>query len=138
MYLIVEDVRHRRLPNRFVLPLLITTTTLSLVNSMQNSDAPSIFNSLGIPFFVFTIFFLFSLFYPQGLGMGDIKVILLIGLVLSEESPAIFYLSLSASFIAGAFYALLSKAHKNRESEIPFGPFLLIPAVALALATTLS
>lgn len=136
--LIREDYRNHRLPNRYVVPLLVSTLTISIVDSVQEKSPTSLFISVGIPCFVFAIFFAVSLIFPAGLGMGDVKVILLIGLILSGKTPTLFYISLSVSFIAGFFYALSSKISRRQNGEIPFGPFLLIPAIALTLATTLS
>jgi leader peptidase (prepilin peptidase)/N-methyltransferase len=76
-----------------------------------------------------------ALVYPAGLGMGDVKLALLLGAALGRLVAPALLLGFFATAIAGL---VLSSRHglKARKQAIPFGPFLAFGAIAtLFLAT---
>ena len=71
---------------------------------------------------------------PRGMGMGDVKLVALIGLVLGSVDPASVLVAAGSGILLGglgAIGALLSGA--SRKHAIPFGPFLAAGAVIGAL-----
>lgn len=133
IYLIVVDIKRKILPNKVVYPLLILTTFISIIISFINKNISQLLNQLGIPILVFIGFVLIYFIYPSGFGMGDIKVILLIGIVLSRINYNAFIISLAISFGLGLLYSMWLLITKSTKKEFVFGPFLLIPAVVIAL-----
>lgn len=69
-----------------------------------------------------------ALAYPRGMGMGDVKLVAMMGLYLgSSIAPALLI-----GFAAGAAYGLgLIARHGSeaRRSAVPFGPFLALGGV---------
>jgi leader peptidase (prepilin peptidase)/N-methyltransferase len=136
--LIQIDLTIKRLPNVIVLPATIFMLTINLVNSWIQGDINSIVGRIVLPLLVTAGFFIISIFYPQGLGMGDIKVILFIGVTLIPFESSLYVISLCVSFVSGALYAIFVITRRRESKEFAFGPFLLIPAMAILAIATLS
>ncbi len=69
------------------------------------------------------VFFFIAYFYPDGMGLGDVKLVAALGIYLGY--PGVFY----AIFIASLFGVLLGGINfllgkKSLKDPIPFGPFL--------------
>lgn len=129
--LIQIDLRIRRLPNSIVLPTTLVILGTLVISQYLRKDLGGLLQILSLPLLVTTVFFTASLFYPRGLGMGDIKVILLIGITLSPYSYSLFFFSLCASFIGGSIFALVARIRGKDDQEFAFGPFLLLPAMTI-------
>jgi leader peptidase (prepilin peptidase)/N-methyltransferase len=79
------------------------------------------------------VFFLAALAYPQGMGLGDVKLAATMGLFLGRAvAPAI----LAALLIGSAVGLALIARHGSgaRKMAIPFGPFLALGGVIGLLA----
>jgi leader peptidase (prepilin peptidase)/N-methyltransferase len=72
--------------------------------------------------------FLIALAYPRGMGMGDVKLVAVMGLYLGRAvAPALLI-----GFAAGALVGLAMIARKGaiaRKQAIPFGPFLALGGI---------
>ncbi len=126
----VIDIETRRLPNVIVLP------TAALVLAARLLTAPDEWATwLGAGLGAFACFFLLALVYPAGMGMGDVKLVLLLGFALgSAVLPALMVGTLAAA-LAGA--AMLAREGRDaRRRTIPFGPFLAFGAIAATLLLT--
>lgn len=132
------DIKNKRLPNLIVLPTIIIILVIITINQSLNESYSDWISVLGIPSLVTILWLLISAIYPNGLGMGDIKVIFLIGIVLCRLEPVFFFFSLCISFITGAIFASLALTITKRNSEFAFGPFLLIPAVGIEIVNSLN
>lgn len=133
LYLSWIDFKSRRLPNSVMLPVTVFILFATLVRQIADGDFGWLVINLGIPILVFLAFLGIYFVYPKGLGMGDLKAILLIGFILCRENPAIYFYSVGASFLLGAVFVIFSRLIGIKESEFPFGPFLLLPAAGLSL-----
>lgn len=131
--LLIIDLKVRRLPNLIVLPTSILVMILIAIVEYFRGEFSQLKSTFGIPALITLAFLLISLFYPNGLGMGDIKVIFLIGIVLCNIDPMFYFFSLCNSFVGGAIFALASRIIGRKDYEFAFGPFLLLPAVGIAL-----
>ena len=129
--LIQIDLKVRRLPNLIVLPTTLCILILLVIKQYLLNDLGSLLPMLTFPLLIATAFFIIFLFYPSGLGMGDIKVILLIGITLCPIDISLFFFSLSISFVSGSIFALISRALGRTDKEFAFGPFLLLPPMAI-------
>lgn len=69
------------------------------------------------------VFFLITYFYPEGMGLGDVKLVAALGVYLGY--PSVFYVIFLASlfgvFLGGINFLLRKKSLRD---PIPFGPFL--------------
>lgn len=131
------DFRTKRIPNSIILPLIASILSALVVIQLLRGDLGWLMVNLGIPALVFTAFFAIYLLYPKGLGMGDIKALFLIGLVLCQTNPINYFYSISLSFILGSLFVLTSSSLGKKTSEFPFGPLLLLPAVGFAILQSL-
>jgi leader peptidase (prepilin peptidase) / N-methyltransferase len=78
----------------------------------------------------------FLLALPAGMGMGDVKLAALIGLVLGSLGLAYVAVAAFAGVVGGGVGAVLAMSAMGygRKQTIPFGPFLAAGAVVAALA----
>jgi leader peptidase (prepilin peptidase)/N-methyltransferase len=71
----------------------------------------------------FMAFLLAALAYPAGMGMGDVKLAMLLGAGLGASVVAAFVVGLLAGFVAAVFL-LVTRGTAARKMAIPFVPFL--------------
>ena len=66
--------------------------------------------------------------HKEGMGVGDMELLAMIGAFLGPIGAWITLLFASiVGFLAGVLYLII--AHKNRGTRIPFGPFLVVGAI---------
>jgi leader peptidase (prepilin peptidase)/N-methyltransferase len=72
------------------------------------------------------------LLYPAGMGLGDVKMVLMIGLALGKYVGVALFaaFAISTVFSAGV---LLTHGLRGRKTTFPFGPFLALGAVVAIL-----
>jgi leader peptidase (prepilin peptidase) / N-methyltransferase len=115
------DLEHRIIPNRIVLP---ATVIVLIANTLRDVSPQWTLAALAASGFLFTA----ALIYPAGMGMGDVKLALLMGAALGKTVPV----ALMAGMIAAMVPSLVLFARhgsKARKMGIPFGPFLAIGSV---------
>jgi leader peptidase (prepilin peptidase)/N-methyltransferase len=120
------DLERRIVPNRVVLP------AAAAVLALQTASHPSpewALGALGAAGFLF----LAVLAYPGGMGMGDVKLALLIGALLGLTTPVGLMLGLLFAFVPSAVL-LARHGVRARKMRIPFGPFLAAGAVVALFA----
>lgn len=79
------------------------------------------------------LLFLVALAYPQGMGLGDVKLTATMGLFLGRAVAPALLLALLAGSVVGL--ALIARhGAKARKMAIPFGPFLALGGVVGMLA----
>jgi len=140
----VVDLRLFRIPDRIVFPALAVTLVLVLVTSFV--IAPD--NSIAFDFVkrallgmvtYFLILFLFHMISPRGMGFGDVKLALLMGLALGWVAASLFeaaYFVLIAIFLScilGIVFGLAIRVIKGRGGAFPFGPALALATVYIVL-----
>jgi leader peptidase (prepilin peptidase)/N-methyltransferase len=128
----VIDLRTKKIPNRLVYPACLIAAGWIVVADLSGSDLDAIRAGLG--FLAFGIGLLaIALISPRGMGMGDVKLAALIGLVLG--SLGLRYVAVAAAAgvaIGGVASVIALLAGAGRKTRIPFGPFL---AAGAAVAT---
>jgi leader peptidase (prepilin peptidase) / N-methyltransferase len=120
------DVEHRIVPNRIVLP----AAALALV--AQLAREPSVewpLGALGASLFLFVA----ALVYPRGMGMGDVKLALLLGAFLGRHVAVGMMVGFLAALVPSAFL-LATRGVAARKTAIPFAPFLAFGAVVAIFA----
>jgi leader peptidase (prepilin peptidase) / N-methyltransferase len=124
------DLERRVLPNRIVIPAIL------LVLGAWFADEPSRYaESLVSAVAAGAVLFLPALVRPGAIGMGDVKLAVLLGAALGYPVTAALVIGLCAS---GGF-ALLLVVNRGRSAlgqEIPLGPFLAGGAIAAVLLAT--
>ena len=115
------DFEHRIIPNRIVLP---ATVVVLVANTLRDPSPQWLVAALAASAFLLTA----ALVYPAGMGMGDVKLALLMGAALGRTVPV----ALMAGMIAAMIPSLVLFARhgsKARRMGIPFGPFLALGSV---------
>jgi leader peptidase (prepilin peptidase) / N-methyltransferase len=115
------DAEHRIIPNRIVVP----AAGIALVANTLLTPSPQwALGALGASGFLLAA----ALAYPAGMGMGDVKLALLMGAALGKTVSVALMLGMFAAMVPGI--AILVKHGKaGRKMGLPFGPFLALGSV---------
>ena len=122
--LAVKDLEEQRIPNVIVLPA--TAATLGAVAILRPHHAlEAVLAALAAAAFLF----LPSLLAKGGVGMGDVKLALLLGAALGRGVAAALLLGCLAASIAGVTL-LVRNGSGARKTAVPFAPFLAFGTIA--------
>ena len=124
------DLAERRLPNRIVLPSVGIALAIQ-VASRPDQAAEWTLASVAAAGALLVL----ALVYPGGLGLGDVKLALLLGALLGQAVVPALVLAF-VSVIPVALYLLLRDGAQARRTVIPFGPFLAFGAIVVLFAAT--
>jgi leader peptidase (prepilin peptidase) / N-methyltransferase len=120
------DLTHRIVPNRIVVPA--AAIVLAAHTALEPRPEWAL-GALGASLFLFAA----AVAYPAGMGMGDVKLALLMGAALGK--------AVSVALLAGMIFALapsvfLLARHGSaaRKMGIPFAPFLALGSVVALFA----
>jgi leader peptidase (prepilin peptidase)/N-methyltransferase len=120
------DLERRIIPNRIVLP---ATVVLLVAQTVLHPSVEWIVAGLAAA----VAFLLVALAYPGGMGMGDVKLALLLGVVLGRPVSVALLVGMLTALIPS--FAVIAKHGKaGRKMTIPFGPFLAIGGVVALFA----
>jgi len=115
------DAQHRIVPNRIVLP---AAAIVLVARTLLEPSAEWVLGAAGAGGFLF----LAVLAYPQGLGMGDVKLALVLGAMLGATvSVGLFVGFLAALLPAVVLFSRHGSA--ARKMAVPLVPFLSLGAV---------
>ena len=120
------DLEYRIIPNRIVLP----ATAVVLV--AQEIRAPSIewpLCAFGAALFLFIA----AVAYPKGMGMGDVKLALLLGAMLGRTVAVAMMVGLLAALVP-SLVLFAKHGRKAKGIGIPLAPFLSFGAVVALFA----
>jgi len=128
------DTYRRRVPNKIVLPLMLLTLLCWLTLAIWQGEWLKF--GISILFFIGTILFGFFINIKYDLlGMGDIKLLAILSMILSWFSwgVALVFLPVTAvlSLVVGFFVVMLSNAKDMRLSPVVFIAFGFLMAVAM-------
>jgi leader peptidase (prepilin peptidase)/N-methyltransferase len=126
----VIDLDSHRLPNRIVLPSAALVLVARLATDPEHWAA-----WVGAGVGAFACLLVLGLAYPAGLGMGDVKLALLLGAALGGAVVTALFLGTLAAGIAG-LVLLVRDGPEARRRAIAFGPFLAFGAIATFLLLT--
>ena len=122
----LTDLDLRLIPNKLVLAGAIAAVAIAAISAPETLDTRAIAAAAAGG-----ALFLIALAYPRGMGMGDVKLVAMMGLFLGRAiAPALLI-----GFGAGAVIGVAMMARQGgqaRKQAIPFGPFLALGgAIAL-------
>lgn len=125
--LTVIDLEHKLLPNRIVYPSVITGAVLLTVAAIVDGDLErlrlALWGAATFAGFLFVVAFI----YPAGMGGGDVKLAILLGLFLGYSGGiGVTLVGMFLSFLIGAIVgvAVMVIGGGGRKTAVPFGPFL--------------
>jgi leader peptidase (prepilin peptidase)/N-methyltransferase len=120
------DIAHRIVPDRIVLPAAAIVLVAQMVRE------PSIQWPLAA-FLAALFLFVAAVVYPAGMGMGDVKLALLMGAMLGKVVPVALVLGMVLGVVPSV-YLLARHGHAARKMGIPFAPFLALGSVIALFA----
>lgn len=120
------DLEHRIVPNRIVLPAAAVVLAAQLVRD-PSLEWPVA--ALGASGFLLAA----ALAYPRGMGMGDVKLALLLGAMLGWTVSVALLAGLLAAAVP-AVAILIRRGRAARGVGIPFAPFLSLGAIVALFA----
>jgi len=126
--LTVTDIERRRLPNRIVLPSAVAAL---IARTVASGGTEWVIAGVGAALF----FLVVALIYPAGLGMGDVKLALLLGFALGRSTP----IALAAGLFAALVYSaavLIRSGWSARTTSFALGPFLALGGLIALFVTT--
>jgi leader peptidase (prepilin peptidase) / N-methyltransferase len=120
------DFEHRIVPNKIVVP------AAAVVLVAQTAIHPSpvwAIGSFGAALFLFVAL----LAYPKGMGMGDVKLALLLGAALGRTVPVALMIGMLSALVP-AVVLFMRHGAAARKKAIPFAPFLSLGGVVALFA----
>jgi leader peptidase (prepilin peptidase)/N-methyltransferase len=115
------DLEHRIIPNRIVLP---ATAVVLVANTARDLSPEWAIAALAGSGFLLAA----ALVYPAGMGMGDVKLALLMGAALGRTVSAALMVGMLAAMVP-SLVLFARHGSKARKMGIAFGPFLAIGSV---------
>jgi leader peptidase (prepilin peptidase)/N-methyltransferase len=128
----VIDVRHRIIPNRLVYPSLLAFGAYIVVIALAGGGLDAVRAAIGMLAYGGSLL-LVAIVSPRGMGMGDVKLASLIGLVLGALGLRYVAVAAGAGILmggVGGIAALIGGV--SRKQAIPFGPFMAAGALVAA------
>jgi leader peptidase (prepilin peptidase) / N-methyltransferase len=120
------DVERRIVPNRIVLPAAVVVLA---ANTASHLSVEWLAAGLGASAFLL----LAALAYPRGMGMGDVKLALLLGFAVGRYVPIALFAGMVAALVpSGVLFARHGSA--ARKMAIPFAPFLAFGGIVALFA----
>jgi leader peptidase (prepilin peptidase) / N-methyltransferase len=110
------DIEHRIVPNRIVVP---ATGVVLVANTLIDPSVEWLLGGLA----GFLFLFIAAVIYPAGMGMGDVKLAALLGVMLGRNVAV----ALLAGMLLGmvpSVVLLVRHGSRARKMGIPFAPFL--------------
>jgi leader peptidase (prepilin peptidase)/N-methyltransferase len=134
--LVLVDLRDRRLPDPLTLGgSAAVLLLLTAASAMEGDLAPTVHGMLGALGMAGVLLAL-HLASPRGMGFGDVKLGLLLGLLVGARALDLVLVALLLAGLLGSLAgAVLMVRHRRRDVTLPFGPYLVLGAVvAVVLA----
>jgi len=120
------DLTHRIVPNRIVLPAALVVL---LAQTALDPSPEWLIGALAASGFLFIA----AIAYPAGMGMGDVKLALLLGAMLGYLVGVGLMIGMVAALVPSV-YLLARHGAAARKMGIPFAPFLAFGAIVALFA----
>jgi leader peptidase (prepilin peptidase)/N-methyltransferase len=123
------DLEHRIIPNKIVAAVALAAIVLTGVLQPHLLSERLIAGAAAGGFLLAVV-----LVYPAGMGMGDVKLAAVMGLVLGRAVAPALMIALIAGTVVGIGVIARRGVAAGRKTTIPFGPFLALGSVAAVFA----
>ena len=129
------DLEHYIVPDRISLPLIAVSVPLLGIAAVGEGDGPAFVRALLGGVAAFAFLFALNIISPRGMGMGDVKLSVSLGMYLGWLGWGEVFLGMFLAFLLGALVGVLLIAVKlrGRKDFVPFGPFLALGTVITVL-----
>ena len=120
------DLELRKIPTRLVYPASAVVAVLLAVAAVADGDARRLGRAVAAGVLASALLWLLVIVYPAGMGDGDARLCLLLGLGLGWYGWMHVAYGIMAGFVIGSVvgigYAVTSG--QGRKAQLPFGPWL--------------
>jgi len=123
------DLDHKLIPNRLTAPAALLAIVLGTALD-PGGEVERLVAGLAAA----TALALPSLLHPSGMGMGDAKLVGVMGLFLGVAIVPAFFIAFVTGTALGIAVILRKGMSEGRRTKIPFGPFLALGGVVGVLA----
>jgi leader peptidase (prepilin peptidase)/N-methyltransferase len=123
------DLEYRIIPNRITAVGAVLALVIGLALDPAGEPERLIAGAAGGGMLL-----LAALAYPRGMGMGDIKLVAVMGLFLGRAVAPAILIALLAGVLAGVVVIAQKGAREGRKTAVPFGPFLALGALVAVFA----
>ncbi|HXJ67189.1 MAG TPA: prepilin peptidase [Actinomycetota bacterium] len=118
------DIRHRVIPNRIVYPSAVVALVAVVVLDLTGQGLDWVDGLIGLVAYGGGLLVI-ALIAPRGMGMGDVKLAGLIGLVVGSVALSHVAVAAGAAILLGGLAGILLLAlGRGRKTKVPFGPYL--------------
>jgi leader peptidase (prepilin peptidase)/N-methyltransferase len=124
--LAVIDLRVLRLPDPIVLACLLATIPLLAVQAWWDGTWSAYARALLGGLVSAAVYFVFALLPGAPMGLGDVKLAGVLGLVLGYLGWPAVALGLLLPFLVNGPFAVIALIRRGRKAVSPFGPALLV------------
>jgi leader peptidase (prepilin peptidase)/N-methyltransferase len=126
------DARTRYLPSAIIWPSYLVIGLALLGAAVASGEWGSFRRAVLAGVIGFAVFYVLWFVFPRGVGFGDVRLSGLLGLALGWLGWGQFISGLYGGFFLGAVVgiALIVAKVMTRKQMVPFGPFMLIGALA--------
>ena len=130
------DLASHRLPDRVIYPAASVCTAAFLVDAAVEGSWAALVRALAAAVVAFGVSFALATISPEALGLGDVKLLGLLGLVLGWFGWGALLAGIFFGLLIGALVSLVLMAARRAgwRTALPFGPPLLLGAVLALLA----
>ncbi|MDQ3572922.1 MAG: prepilin peptidase [Actinomycetota bacterium] len=119
----LTDLDRRIIPNKVVLAGAIAAIGIAVAGDLDSLDERAIAAAIAGG-----IMFLVALAYPRGMGMGDAKLVGMMGLFIGRAIAPAALIGFALGAIVGV--AMIARQGSGaRKQAIPFGPFLAVGGI---------
>jgi leader peptidase (prepilin peptidase)/N-methyltransferase len=124
----VIDIERRIIPNRITYPAALVAVALGLALDAGHEPQRLLWAAIAGGFLLLTAFI-----NPAGMGMGDVKLLAVMGLFLGRPVLVALLLALLGPVFVGVIVARRQGLKAARKSTLPFGPYLALGGLVAAL-----
>lgn len=129
--LVVVDLAAHRLPDVLLTPLYPVALGCFAILSVLDGQYSDLWRSMLAGVALGAGYMVLALISPSGMGMGDVKLAGLLGVVLGWYGWEQVLTGTIAAFVLGGMFAvaLLLTSRANRKTQVAFGPWMIAGAV---------
>jgi leader peptidase (prepilin peptidase)/N-methyltransferase len=126
------DARTRFLPSVIIWPTYVVVAAGLLAAAIATGEWGSLRRAVIAGAIGFAVFYVLWFAFPRGVGFGDVRLSGLLGLALGWLGWGQFASGLYDGFFLGAVVGIVLIAARvmTRKQMVPFGPFMLVGALA--------
>lgn len=123
------DLDHRIIPNRLTAPAAVLAVAIAA--AVDPGSLPERLIAAGS---AGGAFLLIALIAPNGMGMGDVKLVAVLGLYLGASVAPALFVALIAGTLVGVAVMARKGVQDGRKTAVPFGPFLVLGGLVALFA----